>query len=87
MNWSHDYARLPHSVGYHTDSVRKRNAHPDRLFEPYFTTRTAGTGLGLAIVRRIVEDLGGSVGLENAVEGRGSVARMVLPRCDEPPAA
>lgn len=38
----------------------------ERLFEPYFTTRSAGTGLGLAIVRRIVEDRGGEVTLENA---------------------
>lgn len=38
----------------------------ERLFEPYFTTRSSGTGLGLAIVRRIVEDRGGEVTLENA---------------------
>ena len=49
------------------------------LFEPYFTTRTSGTGLGLAIVRRVVEDLGGRVSLENRSEGRGAVARIVLP--------
>ena len=38
----------------------------ERLFEPYFTTRSSGTGLGLAIVRRIVEDRGGEVTLSNA---------------------
>ncbi|MEE8467595.1 MAG: sensor histidine kinase [Planctomycetota bacterium] len=51
-----------------------------RLFEPYFTTRSSGTGLGLAIVRRIIEDMGGSVSLENSSTGRGAVARVVLPR-------
>lgn len=50
------------------------------LFEPYFTTRSSGTGLGLAIVRRIVEDLGGEVSLENRVPGPGAVARLALPR-------
>ena len=50
-----------------------------RLFEPYFTTRSSGTGLGLAIVRRIVEDLGGSVSLENRDPGPGAVARIELP--------
>ena len=52
-----------------------------RLFEPYFTTRTSGTGLGLAIVRRVIEDMGGSIGLEN-IDGpaSGAVARIVLPR-------
>ncbi len=52
----------------------------ERLFEPYFTTRSSGTGLGLAIVRRIIEDMGGSVTLENSSTGRGAVARVVLSR-------
>jgi len=51
----------------------------ERLFEPYFTTRSSGTGLGLAIVRRIIEDMGGSVTLENSSTGRGAVARVALP--------
>ena len=49
------------------------------LFEPYFTTRSSGTGLGLAIVRRIVEDRGGSVTLENREGTRGAVACLRLP--------
>ena len=49
------------------------------LFQPYFTTRSSGTGLGLAIVRRIVEDRGGSVSLENREDVRGAVATLRLP--------
>jgi signal transduction histidine kinase len=52
----------------------------DHLFEPHFTTRSAGTGLGLAIARRVVEDAGGSISLENATEGPGAVARVTLLR-------
>jgi len=37
----------------------------ERLLEPYVTTRTKGTGLGLAIVRKIIEDHGGSIVLED----------------------
>lgn len=54
----------------------------DHLFEPHFTTRSAGTGLGLAIARRVVEDAGGSISLENAMEGPGAVARVSLPRSE-----
>ncbi|MEL6714607.1 MAG: ATP-binding protein, partial [Planctomycetota bacterium] len=64
-----------------TDDVR------EQLFEPYFTTRSSGTGLGLAIVRRIVEDLGGSVALDNAPSGRGAVARLELPLVESGPDA
>lgn len=60
----------------------------EHLFQPYFTTRSSGTGLGLAIVRRVVEDMGGSVSLENRREGTGAVAKLHLPTSNptEPPA-
>ncbi|MBS0471954.1 MAG: PAS domain-containing sensor histidine kinase [Proteobacteria bacterium] len=38
----------------------------DRLTEPYVTTRAKGTGLGLAIVRKIMEDHGGELVLQDA---------------------
>jgi len=37
----------------------------DRMFNPFFTTRSTGTGLGLAIVHRIVEGHGGHVVVSN----------------------
>ncbi len=49
-----------------------------RLFEPYVTTRSKGTGLGLPIVKKIIEEHGGTLVLEDA-EGRGARAVIRLP--------
>jgi two-component system nitrogen regulation sensor histidine kinase NtrY len=46
---------------------------PDRLTEPYVTTRANGTGLGLAIVKKIMEEHGGSLVLRNRAGGGASV--------------
>ena len=45
----------------------------DRLTEPYVTTREKGTGLGLAIVRKIMEDHGGTIELNDREEGGARV--------------
>lgn len=49
-----------------------------RAFEPYMTTKTKGTGLGLAIVKKIVEEHGGSIGIENNESG-GARVNISLP--------
>ncbi len=52
-----------------------------RLFTPFprlDQVRTTGHGLGLSIARRIVEEMGGQVGVERQV-GQGSVFYFTLP--------
>ncbi|NDV88165.1 HAMP domain-containing protein [Aurantimonas aggregata] len=52
----------------------------DRLLEPYMTTREKGTGLGLAIVRKIIEDHGGTIALDDAPDQpHGAMVRITLP--------
>ena len=53
-----------------------------RIFEPYFTTKTAGTGLGLLIVRRIVREHGGELAIESS-EGKGVTLTIRLPFKDQ----
>jgi len=54
------------------DDVRQR------VFEPYFSTKSGGTGLGLPTTRRIIEEHGGSVAV-HAEPGRGTDFAVTLP--------
>jgi len=49
-----------------------------RVFDPYFTTRSAGTGLGLAICHKIVEAHGGEIFVESEA-GKGTKVILILP--------
>jgi len=45
----------------------------DRMFEPYFTTKSDGTGLGLSIAYRIITAHGAKIDLKNTPSGHGRV--------------
>lgn len=57
----------------------------DRLFEPYFSTKSTGTGLGLVVCRNLMEKMGGSIRLQNRPDGRGAEAVLELPAADGAP--
>jgi two-component system nitrogen regulation sensor histidine kinase NtrY len=49
----------------------------ERLFTPYYTTKTHGTGLGLAIVQSVVSDHKGRISVDSQ-PGKGSTFRIEL---------
>lgn len=61
------------------DTGRGIEAHlQERLFEPFFTTRSEGTGLGLAIARGVARAHGGEIELASS-PGAGTCFRLTLP--------
>ena len=52
--------------------------HLDRVFEPFYTTKSSGVGMGLSICRSIIEAHGGRLWAE-ANEPRGAVFQFTLP--------
>jgi PAS domain S-box-containing protein len=82
-----DGGRIEISTGQsgHTIVVTVRDNGPgipkeimSKLFVPFFTTRKAGSGLGMAVTRRIVENHGGSIGVDSA-PGEGTTVRISIP--------
>jgi signal transduction histidine kinase len=53
-----------------------------KVFEPYATSKTGGSGLGLLIVRRIVQEHGGKIELENN-PGKGLSVTLKFPLRDQ----
>lgn len=55
------------SVTDNGDGVSKENQ--EKLFTPYFTTKTKGTGLGLAMVKQIIDMHEGKISYETSSKG------------------
>ncbi|MBI3752725.1 MAG: HAMP domain-containing protein [Deltaproteobacteria bacterium] len=52
--------------------------HLAKVFEPYFTTKTAGIGLGLALTKRVIEEHKGRIDIESK-HGDGAIVSVELP--------
>ena len=70
---------LPHGVRLEVSDTGEglKPEERERLFTPYYTTKTHGTGLGLAIVQSVVSDHGGRISVESE-PGKGATFRIDL---------
>jgi signal transduction histidine kinase len=50
----------------------------EKIFQPYFTTKSGGTGLGLAIVQGILQTMNGTIAVRS-VPGKGTTFTITLP--------
>jgi signal transduction histidine kinase len=55
----------------------------ERIFEPFFSTKSGGTGLGMPIAREVARAHGGSIELAER-PGGGALVRLELPRRAHP---
>ncbi len=55
----------------------------EKIFQPFYTTKSNGTGLGLAIVKRIVEKNHWQIRIESEV-GKGAEFILGIPRAEGP---
>jgi PAS domain S-box-containing protein len=52
-----------------------------RIFDPFFSTKSAGRGLGLPVLQGIVRSLRGAIRVDSRV-GKGTTVQILLPSCE-----
>lgn len=54
----------------------------EKMFTPFFTTKKGGTGLGLCVSKRITDEHPGCSFTVTSQEGKGTIAKIILDRCE-----
>lgn len=60
----------------HGDGIAEENR--EKIFTPYFSTKTTGSGIGLAVAKKGIENAGGNIWFESK-EGEGTTFFISLP--------
>ncbi|MCX7935137.1 MAG: HAMP domain-containing histidine kinase, partial [Planctomycetota bacterium] len=66
------------TISFADDGPGVPEALREKIFNPFFTTKSKGTGLGLAIAQKIAQDHGGALALEPNMP-RGAIFIFRLP--------
>jgi nitrogen fixation/metabolism regulation signal transduction histidine kinase len=61
------------------NGIGMEHSQLNRIFVPYFTTKSNGSGLGLAMVKQIIENHNGTITAESAI-GTGSSFHLLIPQ-------
>jgi PAS domain S-box-containing protein len=69
-------------VAVHDSGPSVEPVNFDRVFEPFYTTKTSGIGMGLSICQTIINGHGGRLWM-SANEPRGAVFQFTLPAAQE----
>lgn len=51
----------------------------ERIFQPFYTTKSKGSGLGLAVVKKVMEILNGTIEVKTCKELKGTEFKISLP--------
>jgi C4-dicarboxylate-specific signal transduction histidine kinase len=71
-------------VAVHDSGPGVDPANLNRVFEPFYTTKTSGVGMGLSICQTIINGHGGRLWM-SANEPRGAVFQFTLPAAQQDP--
>jgi len=69
-------------VGIKDNGVGIKESEKEKIFVPYFTTKSTGTGLGLAMSKQIVESMNGSIWFNSEV-GVGTTFFVTFPKLNK----
>ena len=88
LNKNNEYLLNPGSylkIEFEDSGCGIEKNHLDKVFDPYFTTRTDGTGLGLSTTYGVIVNHGGHISIVSEVN-HGTTVKIILPGFQDKPA-
>lgn len=77
ISFSEDKHSIIIEISDEGTGIKEENLN--KIFDPFFTSKSNGTGLGLAIVYRIIENHNGEITV-NSIVNKGTIFKIKLPK-------